>query len=82
MLYVSSNGEEKRFTFRDMMLMSNKAANYFKSMGIKKGDRVLLVMKRSYYFWISVLALHKIGAVMIQATNMLKVKDFHLFGMT
>ena len=76
LLYVSSNGEEKRFTFGDMMLMSNKAANYFKSMGIKKGDRVLLVMKRSYYFWISVLALHKIGAVMIQATNMLKAKDY------
>ncbi len=76
LLYVSSSGEEKRFTFKDMMLLSNKAANYFKYMGIKKGDKVLLVLKRSYYFWICVLALHKIGAVMIQATNMLKAKDY------
>lgn len=76
LLYVSATGEEKRFTFREMMLASNKAANYFKYMGIKKGDKVLLVLKRSYYFWICVLALHKIGAIMIQATNMLKAKDY------
>lgn len=76
MLWVSSDGKEKRFTFEDMMLCSNKAANYFKYMGINKGDRVLLVLKRSYYFWICILALHKIGAVAIQATNMLKAKDY------
>lgn len=76
MLWVSKNGEEKRFTFRDMMLMSNKAANYFKYMGIKKGDRVLLALKRSYYFWFCALGLHKIGAVLVQATNMLKAKDY------
>lgn len=76
LLWISSQGEEKRFTFEDMMLCSNKAANYFKYMGIKKGDRVLLVLKRSYYFWICILALHKIGAIVIQATNMLKAKDY------
>ena len=76
LLWISADGEEKRFTFRDMMLCSNKAANYFKYMGIKKGDRVLLVLKRSYYFWICILALHKIGAIAIQATNMLKAKDY------
>ncbi len=76
MLWISADGEEKRFTFRDMMLASNKAANYFKYMGIRKGDRVMLVLKRSYYFWICILALHKIGAVVIQATNMLKAKDY------
>ena len=76
MLWVSKDGEEKRFTFRDMMLYSNKAANYFKYMGIKKGDRVLLVLKRSYYFWFCTLGLHKIGGVVVQATNMLKAKDY------
>lgn len=76
MLWISADGEEKRFTFKDMMLCSNKAANYFKYMGIRKGDRVLLVLKRSYFFWVCILALHKIGAIAIQATNMLKAKDY------
>lgn len=76
MIWVSNDGEEKRFTFRDMMLYSNKAANYFNYMGIKKGDKVMLVLKRSYYFWFCILGLHKIGAVVVQATNMLKCKDY------
>ncbi|MDP4118713.1 MAG: AMP-binding protein [Bacillota bacterium] len=76
MLWVSNEGEEKRFTFRDMMLESNRAANFFKSKGIKKGDKVLLVLKRSYLFWILTLGLHKIGAIMISATSMLKAKDY------
>ncbi len=76
MIWVSESGEEKRFTFRDMMLESNRAANYFKYLGVKKGDKVLLVLKRSYLFWFCILGLHKIGAVVIQATNMLKPKDY------
>lgn len=76
MVWVSKNGDERRFTFRDMMLYSNKAANYFNYMGIKKGDKVMLVLKRSYYFWFCILGLHKIGAVVVQATNMLKAKDY------
>ncbi len=76
MVWVSKDGEEKKFTFKDMMIYSNKAANYFHYMGIKKGDRVMLVLKRSYYFWICILGLHKIGAVVVQATNMLKAKDY------
>ena len=76
MLWVSDDGVEKRFTFRDMMINSNKAANYFNYMGIKKGDRVLLVLKRSYYFWFCILGLHKIGAVVVQATHQLKAKDY------
>ena len=55
LLYISANDEEKRFTFRDMMLLSNKAANYLKSLGIKKGDRVLLILRRSYLFWVVLL---------------------------
>ena len=76
MVWVSKDGEEKRFTFRDMMIYSNKAANYLSYMGIRKGDKVMLTLKRSYHFWFCMLALHKIGAVAIQATNMLKVKDY------
>ncbi|MBQ6728147.1 MAG: AMP-binding protein, partial [Clostridia bacterium] len=76
MIWLSKNKEEKRFTFRDMMLWSNKAANYLKSLGINKGDKVLLVLKRSYYFWFTMLGLHKIGGIPIQATNMLVGHDF------
>ncbi len=76
MLWVSNENEEKRFTFKDMMLESNRMANYLYSMGIRKGDPVLLVLKRSYLFWFTMLALHKIGAIAVQATNMLMAKDY------
>ncbi len=76
LLYVSNIGEEKRFTFGDMKRLSDKAANYFVSQGVKKGDPVLLILKRSYLFWIITLALNKIGAIMVPASNMLKGKDY------
>ena len=76
MLYVNENGDEKRFTFQDMKRESARVANYFKSLGIKKGDRVMLVVKRHYQFWFSILALHKIGAIAIPAPNQLLEKDF------
>ena len=76
MLHISEDGTERRFTFRDMKKESARAANYFKSLGIKRGDRVMLVLKRHYQFWFSVLALHKIGAVAIPAPNQLLEKDF------
>lgn len=76
MLWVGVDGEERRITFGDMMIASNKAANYFKSLGIKKGDFVLLVLKRSYLFWYCMMGLHKIGAIAVQATNMLTAKDY------
>ena len=76
MIWVSNEGEEMRFTFQDLKNLSNKAANYFTSLGIVKGDRVLLVLKRSYLFWIALLGLHKIGAIGIQATHMLMAKDY------
>ena len=76
MLYVGEDGEERRFTFRDMQKESARVANYFKSIGIKRGDRVMLVLKRHYQFWFSILALHKIGAVAIPAPNQLLEKDF------
>ena len=76
LLYISADGEEKRFTFGDMKRLSDKAANYFVSQGVRKGDPVLLVLKRSYLFWIVTLALNKIGAIMVPASNMLKAKDY------
>ena len=59
-----------------MKKYSNMTANYFKSKGIKKGDKVMLVLKRHYQFWFSILALHKIGAIVIPATNQLVQHDF------
>jgi len=76
MLHVSEDGTEREFTFKDMMRESARCANYFKSLGIKKGDRVMLVLKRHYQYWFAVLGLHKLGAVVIPATNQLLTKDF------
>ena len=76
MLHISNDGKERRITFKDMMVYSNRAANYFRFLGIKRGDRVMLVLKRHYQFWFAILALHKIGAVAIPATNLLVKKDF------
>ena len=75
MLHVSGDGVERRFTFSDMKKESARATNYFKSLGIKRGDRVMLILKRHYQFWFSVLALHKLGAIAIPAPNQLLEKD-------
>ncbi len=76
LLHLSADKTERRFTFRDIMRASNQCANYFKSLGIKKGDRVMLVLKRHYQFWFAMLGLHKLGAVAIPATNQLQAHDF------
>jgi len=76
MLHVSKNHEEKRFTFTDFMKESARCANYFESLGIKKGDKVMLVLKRHYQFWIATLALQKIGAVSIPASFLLQEHDY------
>ena len=71
MLHVSRDHEEHRFTFKDMKKASNQCANYFKSLGIKKGDRVMLILKRHYQFWFAMLGLNKLGAIAIPAPNQL-----------
>ncbi len=76
MLWVGNDKTERRFTFDDIRKYSAKTANYFESLGIKKGDRVMLVLKRHYQFWFAMLALHKIGAIAIPATNQLVEHDF------
>ncbi len=75
MIWIANDGSERIFTFKDIMDNSNKTANYFQSLGIKKGDRVLLILRRHYEFWLSIVALHKIGAIVIPATDQLKKKD-------
>ena len=76
MVHVANDMTERRFTFKDMKDASSQTANYFTSLGIKRGDRVMLVLKRHYQFWYSILALHKIGAIAIPATNQLLQHDF------
>ena len=75
MLHVSRDHTERRFTFKDMKKASNQCANYFKSLGIKKGDRVMLILKRHYQFWFAMLGLNKLGAVAIPAPNQLLEHD-------
>ncbi|MBO4229704.1 MAG: AMP-binding protein, partial [Clostridia bacterium] len=75
MLHISKDKTERRFTFRAIKRASNQCANYFKSLGIKKGDRVLLILKRHYQFWFAMIGLHKLGAIAIPATNQLLAHD-------
>ena len=76
MLHISKDHTERRFTFKDMKRASAQCANYFKSLGIRKGDRVMLVLKRHYQFWFAMLGLNKLGAIAIPATNQLQEHDF------
>jgi len=76
LLHVANDMTERRFTFKDIKDASSQSANYFKSLGIKRGDRVMLVLKRHYQFWFAILGLHKLGAISIPATNQLVEKDF------
>lgn len=76
MIHLSKDKVERKFTYDDMRKNSARAANYFKSLGIKRGDRVMLVLKRHYQFWFAILGLHKLGAIAIPATNQLQSHDF------
>ena len=76
MVHVANDMTERRFTFKNIKDASSQSANYFKSLGIKRGDRVMLVLKRHYQFWFAILGLHKLGAIAIPATNQLVEHDF------
>ena len=76
LVWCNVEGEEHIFTFSDIKKYSDKMANVFLSNGIKKGSRVMLVLKRHYEYWFAVIALHKIGALAIPASHMLTVNDF------
>ncbi len=75
LLWTNPEGDVVTYNFREMMEASNKAANYFKSIGVKKGDTVLVILKRHHEFWPVLMALHKIGAIGVPATHLLTAKD-------
>ena len=75
LLWTNDKGEHRLFTFADMKRYSDQTASYFQSLGIGRGDMVMLILKRRYEFWFSILALHKLGAVAIPATHLLTKKD-------
>ncbi|MDR1562728.1 MAG: AMP-binding protein [Dysgonamonadaceae bacterium] len=73
--WVNDQGEHHTFTFREIKEQSDAAASYFQSIGIGKGDMVMLILKRRYWYWFAIIGLHKIGAVAIPATHLLTKKD-------
>lgn len=75
LVWVNDHNEEKTFTFTDIKRLSNQAANFFKSLGIKKGDVVLLILRRRWEYWVCATALHKIGATLIPGSLQLTKKD-------
>lgn len=75
MLWCHENGEERTFTFGDIKKYSDKTANFLRSVGIGKGDAVIVILKHSYQYWFTAVALHKLGAIMIPATFMLTKHD-------
>lgn len=75
MIWCNDEGREKYITFAEMKEYSDKTASYFLSLGIKKGDAVMLILKRHYEWWYCMMALHKIGAIAIPVTNQLLTQD-------
>ena len=75
LLWTNDKGEHIQFTYADLKRYTDMTASYFQRIGIGKGDRVMLILKRRYEFWFSIIALHKIGAVTIPATHLLTKKD-------
>nr|WP_297162132.1 AMP-binding protein [uncultured Dysgonomonas sp.] len=73
--WSNEDGEHFNFTFKEIKEQSDKAASFFQSLGITKGDKVMLILKRRYEFWFAIIGLHKIGAVAIPATHLLTPKD-------
>jgi acetyl-CoA synthetase len=75
LLWVSNEGEEKRFTYEDIRRLSVKAANFFIAHGIEKGDMVMLTMSRDWRYWPVLMGLHRMGGVAVPATYLLTKKD-------
>jgi acetyl-CoA synthetase len=74
-IWDSDDGGERRYTFKEMREYSDGAARYLRSLGIGKGDRVMLILKRKIHFWFAIVALIKIGAIAIPATHHLIAED-------
>lgn len=75
LLWTNEAGEVRRFTFANIKRESDRTASFLQNVGIGRGDRVMLILKRHYQFWFSIIALHKLGAVVIPATHLLTKKD-------
>lgn len=75
LLWTNDDGERKSFTFSDLSCMSNSVANFLTAQGLKKGDTVLLFMRRRWEYWILMMAMHKLGVIPIPSTNQLKAED-------
>jgi acetyl-CoA synthetase len=75
LVWCNDHGEERVFTFTDMKLLSNRAANFLTSLGVRKGDRVILFLGRRWQYWVCAVALHKIGAILVPASQQLTAKD-------
>ena len=76
MVWCNTENEEHIYTFLDIKKYSNQIANVFLASGLKRGDKVMVVLKRHYEYWFTAIALHKLGITMIPATHMLTVEDF------
>ena len=75
LLWTNDKGEHIQFTYAALKKYTDMTASYFQSLGIGHGDKVMLILKRRYEFWFSIIALHKLGAVVIPATHLLTKKD-------
>lgn len=75
LVWCNDKGEERVFTFAEISKLSNKVANALINLGIKKGDFVMSMLNRRYEYWLLIIALHKIGAIIIPATHLLRGKD-------
>ena len=75
LLWVNEEGEEHTFSFTDIKRLSNRTVNFFKSLGLKKGDVVMMILRRRWEYWVCATALHKLGVILIPATLQLTKKD-------
>ena len=75
LLWTNDKGEHHQYTYAELKEQTDRTASWFQSLGIGHGDKVMLILKRRYEFWYSIIALHKLGAVVIPATHLLTKKD-------
>ena len=75
LLWIDADQNERRFTFDQIRRLSNQTVHALRAQGVKRGDRVMLIMKRCYAYWFVIIALHKIGAIAVPVSHMLRLED-------
>ena len=75
LVWLNDSGERREFTFKEISELSKKAANYLSSLGLKKGDRIMTLLKRNWQYWVTAVACHRMGVVIIPASVQLATKD-------